>query len=552
MTGRTDVLSLCWVWLLVCAYFVAGLPWLGSEGGFHGDESFYTDATLRMLANGDWWRPEFADGSVRLNKPLLVYWLMGCSMQAFGASLFAARLPFLLAGAMLVACSARLARSLLTPGHANVADVRSAAPANPTWLAACLVAGNASLLPLATRCTPDILLVLAMTIAWVGLADLLVARRTAAAAAPWLWAGIGLAAAAKGGLALLLLIYAVVAILVLRREAGTWRQLLLSPSLLPTLVLAGAALAPLWLLEANDPANNFLADQVTTRLAPSPWAALLVAGDYLLSLLRHFLPWALAPGFVWLVARPVARQVWAKHRRAHWLVLGFAGLMFVVFSAANVHRGRYLAPMYPLLAVALAPWVAAALPFRSSQWLLRVVLAGLAVVVLLLGVFLLRVDSLATVASLVVAAATFHALRERGRPWVIACLMLFVGLNLIIVPSLRDTFRSSCWDAAAAAERIDATLGFEPSTASIVRILSLGRHDPKVWKILPEHIPPGAVVMVQGDAVQSFPEADFVREPCGRFVHRLRVRPLLKVALAADPAAEFEGMHEPVHLVRRR
>jgi 4-amino-4-deoxy-L-arabinose transferase-like glycosyltransferase len=552
MNARTELSGARLPWLLACGYLLVGLPWLGSEGSFHGDESFYTDATLQMLASGDWWRPEFADGSVRLNKPLLVYWLMGLSMKACGASLFAARLPFLLAGALLVVCSARLARSLLSPAKAELGGEHPTDGQHAPWLASCLTAGNASLLPLAMRCTPDIWLVLAMTMAWVGLADLLVARRAAAAAAPWLWAGIGLAAAAKGGLALVLLLYAVVAILVLRREAGLWRGLLRSPALLLTAVVAGAALAPLWWLEADRPDDSFLADQVTTRIASSPWAALALAGEYLLSLLRHFLPWVLAPGLVWLVARSVARQVWQVHRRSQWLVFGFAGLLFVVFSSANVHRGRYLAPMYPLLAVALTPWVAAALALRGSQWLLRGLLGILAVMVVALGVFLLRVDALAAAAALVVAALAIWALQTRCRPWAVSCLLLLVGLNLILVPSLRDTFRSSCWDVAAAAARVDATFGFEPSTASIIRILSQGRHDPKVWTRLPGEMPADCVVMVHAKGLAQFPVEEYHHAPCGRFVDRLRVRPLMQVAWAADPAGEFEAMQDPVYLVQRR
>ena len=88
-------------WLLALMTLGVGLVWLGSEGTYNGDERYYTDAVLRMRASGDWWRPAFADGSPRLNKPLLIYWLMGASMQVFGASLFSARLPFLIAGALL-------------------------------------------------------------------------------------------------------------------------------------------------------------------------------------------------------------------------------------------------------------------------------------------------------------------------------------------------------------------------------------------------------------------------------------------------------------------
>src|SRR6188768_2676396 len=98
--------------LAAVLFFAAGMVWLGSSAHFHGDERYYTDAALRMLASGDPWTPQWADGTVRANKPLFTYWVLMASFAASGVSYFVARLPFLIAGALVVWLEGRLARTL--------------------------------------------------------------------------------------------------------------------------------------------------------------------------------------------------------------------------------------------------------------------------------------------------------------------------------------------------------------------------------------------------------------------------------------------------------
>ena len=63
------------------------------------DESIYANASLRMAAQGNWLTP-IVMGRLFLYKPPLLYILTALSLKAFGTSLFALRLPSLLAGSV--------------------------------------------------------------------------------------------------------------------------------------------------------------------------------------------------------------------------------------------------------------------------------------------------------------------------------------------------------------------------------------------------------------------------------------------------------------------
>jgi len=63
------------------------------------DEALYSHSALTMARSGDWLTPHFL-GRLLLYKPPLLAWLAGISIKIWGTSLFALRLPALLAGAL--------------------------------------------------------------------------------------------------------------------------------------------------------------------------------------------------------------------------------------------------------------------------------------------------------------------------------------------------------------------------------------------------------------------------------------------------------------------
>lgn len=78
------------------------------------DESIYTSSSITMATQGDWLTPRFL-GRLLLYKPPLLIWLSALSVKVFGESLFALRLPSLLAAllaTMLLFYWVRQSRSL--------------------------------------------------------------------------------------------------------------------------------------------------------------------------------------------------------------------------------------------------------------------------------------------------------------------------------------------------------------------------------------------------------------------------------------------------------
>ncbi|HYL39008.1 MAG TPA: phospholipid carrier-dependent glycosyltransferase [Bryobacteraceae bacterium] len=112
MTGR--VAGLAWKSLVVAAAAFAFLAYdvqragvastlADPVSGIHAqDESLYANAALRIAAQGNWLTP-IVMGRIYLNKPPLLYIFTALSLKALGISLFAVRLPSLLAGSLAVA-----------------------------------------------------------------------------------------------------------------------------------------------------------------------------------------------------------------------------------------------------------------------------------------------------------------------------------------------------------------------------------------------------------------------------------------------------------------
>ena len=94
------------VWLLLYCLLV-GLTLDGTHP-YHGDEGYYIKCGVGMIKAGTLLVPQY-DGMIRLQKPILTYWLVALGYRVFGISLWAGRLPFLLVAAALLFLVHRLA-----------------------------------------------------------------------------------------------------------------------------------------------------------------------------------------------------------------------------------------------------------------------------------------------------------------------------------------------------------------------------------------------------------------------------------------------------------
>lgn len=76
---------------LILLFFSFFAP-LGAVALFNLDEGAFGEATREMIASGNY-LTTYLNGELRFDKPILIYWLQSLSVQIFGLSEFALRLP---------------------------------------------------------------------------------------------------------------------------------------------------------------------------------------------------------------------------------------------------------------------------------------------------------------------------------------------------------------------------------------------------------------------------------------------------------------------------
>lgn len=92
---------------------------LGEYGLYEPHEGHFAGVAREMVLRGDWITPTL-NGAPYLNKPPLLYWLGAVSIQLFGLSEFAARLPLAVSGWLGVVVAWKWARELWGLGAGRV------------------------------------------------------------------------------------------------------------------------------------------------------------------------------------------------------------------------------------------------------------------------------------------------------------------------------------------------------------------------------------------------------------------------------------------------
>lgn len=466
--------------------FVAGLlPFSHSFFHWYTDERRYTTAAIIMVRTGDYTTPRWFDGSPRLRKPVLPYWLVAASYRLFGIRLWAGRLPFILAGALVIALTYLTARVLL-------------ADAETAMLAAAIMFSHPQLILASIRSIPDVLLCLFMLLSALGILSVMglgkgLGRRTPGA----YWAaylGAGLAAASKGLLApvFVLFAWAYRRIDPPARDSGT-RQ----PSLfhLPSIVVA-VAVAVWWYvlmygLHGAMLLREFWGDQVAENMKHVTWQPLYRMPAYAAVQVVSLLPWTLALLPLMLRDRSALPAPDARVRWIQRFVLAWSLAIAVLFGMGEQVDPRYVLPAAPLLAILLADAIRRADPAieaRAFRCLLAVVLAVYAALGLALSWIAAAAPSggrpVAVLASFLGVAALLALAVRLGRLSRATAVALAVFLAFPMVElSLRPIFEPDAGARAIARElegvRADplrpVLLAGSDALAGEVRILTQGR-----------------------------------------------------------------------------
>ena len=559
--------------LLALVFLAALVPSLPETARYHTDEAYYTDAALQMVATGDWVTPRTAEGAPRFQKPIVTYWVVATCYRLFGVSFLTSRIAFLVAGAIVVVLTHRLARRLFRDEIAAI-------------VAAAFMAGNNQLMYAAMRSMPDVLLCLAMTASLLGFAGVLFgpgagggadggadgavaaeARRRHLALA---YLGAGSAMAVKGLLGLVVVLYVWLFVAVRGRSLGASLRSLWAP--VP--IALGTAIASFWFIlisgrHGDAAIDGFFLDQVASRIPSAGEIMRLVvsnAASYLMTPFRDFFPWPELALILAIAARRTLREFWREHRVAVLFVLGWLLLLGVMFSGANSSRPRYLLPAWPLLAALMAAVIGrlGSAP-AAERWLGRLVpflmpigLAGGAVLVAATP----GMDSRFIWAACIWIAATI-VLKACARRRSLAAGLVAVSLFMLMVfavyeglirpvlapsPAPTWTARLSALAAESTFEEPPAVIGkVQERYLAQVRVLSGGR----IW---PRRVTGGLgtaiiasggkrpLILGEADAAAEISELGYYLGPCGFVYPRLHARELWQLLRTTDKAAVFGAM----------
>jgi 4-amino-4-deoxy-L-arabinose transferase-like glycosyltransferase len=366
---------------LLCLPFLGGYPLLDPAEGYYAAaaaESVDAGTPLDLRLNGE----------PRWEKPPLSYALIQASFAALGRSPFAARLPSVLLGALLVLATGW--------GVARVAGGRAGV------FAAAILASCAGHQVLARAAYPEMGVVLGTATAQFALAAWLAAREGERPRATWALAGIamGIGFLAKGPSALLLPALLLLAgMLVLPREhRPSWAAAGRTFGAAAALAVAMAAPWYHWMADRHgDPFRAFSLAQMGHWSNPEY--------EHSRNHLLYFVPVLLAGAFPWIGLLPGSLRVLARtspdprerFRLLAALALGTSFLFWSLSAAKLPHYGLvFLPPVAALLALRFTdrePRRRERIPTGLRLWTLA--LAGLGLLLSLWPVYLLTRPAMA-------------------------------------------------------------------------------------------------------------------------------------------------------------
>ena len=351
--------------LLTLLTIAAGLPGLGSLSITREDERFYIQTVVSMPENGHYLVPTYY-GYLHLGKPPLMNWLVLGLCKVFGFSLWASRLPSLLAAAAVVALIYFLAMRLYR--HALTAQ-----------LAGLMAASSYTMLVHSRLALTDMVMLAGMLLLYINFFAVISGehkqRRFFLAAV-----GLGIAVMVKGhvGLILSALPMAVFCIVERRSLKETGIGVLFNPWFwVPALIFC------LWwyalLLSTETPASEFavhhkpsdqsLRDAFVSLFHKEEISARAGGGlsqigknvlRYPADFLRISCPWSLLAlaGFVFW-GKPLLKELAEKRRETAFLLcLVLPIFLFFTLVVRQPARSRYLLPIVPGIVICAARFVA--------------------------------------------------------------------------------------------------------------------------------------------------------------------------------------------------
>lgn len=328
-----------WLVLLLAAipvYFIA----LGANSIWEANEAFYVDTPRHMVETGDFVTPVW-NGELRVNKPVLSYWIVAGLYQLFGVSVTVERVGIALGAMLLVAATFVIGRALRSP---------------PTGIiAAFIVLSAPRVVMFSRRIFIDVWVTCFMAIALACFVLAIANWERRRRYLLLMYVAIGLGVLTKGPVALVLPAAVLAVWLTLE---GRWRDL---PrlSLLPGALIVLSIVAPwyvaLYRAHGWDPVISFFVGENVGRFTSS-----MVPGErdflfYVPVLFGDLFPWA--PLLVVPIVsawRPRAAGEDVVHAAIRRLLWCWIVVIAVAFSFSETKQDLYIFPTVAAVAVLVA------------------------------------------------------------------------------------------------------------------------------------------------------------------------------------------------------
>ena len=329
--------------ILIIVFFLASAPLLPSTARYRGDEALYTNAAIRMVQTGDYLTPYYYDGTPRFEKPIFVYWVLAASYKLFGINLFSSRIPFLIAGCLIIWLTYQLSLLLF----------RRTAEA---FVAAAIIASNLTLFHVSVRSTTDTFLCLFISMSLYGFARLIFNRDQRMINYLFAYLGAGLAAATKGVWGLSPVAFAFFFCYVRTRDTIRLRELIEVKAIALAVFVALFWYVIAYYQHGDVFLHQFFSDQIGKRFSGSKWYIVENILTYVSAIGWEFMPWPLILILLTIThrTRGMLTQFFHDHKEACLFILGWYLSLCLIFSFGNILRTRFLLPAYPLVSTLYA------------------------------------------------------------------------------------------------------------------------------------------------------------------------------------------------------
>jgi 4-amino-4-deoxy-L-arabinose transferase-like glycosyltransferase len=339
-------------------YFVS----LGNSAIWDANEAFYVETPREMLAAHDLVNPSF-NFEPRFNKPVLSYWMVAGLYKLFGVSVGVQRFGIAI-GAMLIVLSAYLIAVAMTrsdEGTHRISDIGHRTSA--LWAAAGLLAAP-RLVMFGRRIFIDIWLTafMSLTLAFFALSEAYPEKRRRYLLL--MYAAVGFGTLTKGPVYIALPGLAFAVYLVVHRDLGRVREMMIPAGLVIVAAIVLPWYAALYHQHGWEHITSFLVTENLERFSEGVGVQLRRGRFF-------YLPVLFSDSFPWSMLLPMAAVgAWRAPSKLHTLLWCWIASFVGVFSFSAGKQDLYIFPI--VAAVAALGGVAIARGLgddRSRRWL---------------------------------------------------------------------------------------------------------------------------------------------------------------------------------------